>query len=416
MYWFRKAHDHLEPGQRGGLVGTNSVSQNRARGVSLDYLAANGGVITDAVSTQVWPGEAAVHVSLVNWVKKPPEPPTTFTLDGTPVAEISTSLRMAGAARAEVLDGNVGRSFQGPIPGDEGFIIDRAEAIALLKRGDADYKRVVRPYLIGKDITTQPGGLPSRWVIDFGSMSLENAEGYPAALAIVRQRVKPRREQNRRKAYREYWWRFSEPRARMRAATAGFDRYVAGTATGKRLLLTWTSADVCPSNLVNVFAFDDDYAMGVLLSCAHGSWAWAQSSTLKGDLRYTPTTVFATFPWPSPDDAQRARIAEIAKRLIELRDKLSIERNIGLTTLYNECDEGAHKELRELHGQLDREVSDAYGWSASVLSDPVEITSRLLALNAAIAAGDQEYIPFAPLTPPEAPQSERLFVPDGELL
>lgn len=48
---------------------TNSISQNRARGVSLDYIVETGGVITDAVSTQKWPGEANVHVSIVNWIK-----------------------------------------------------------------------------------------------------------------------------------------------------------------------------------------------------------------------------------------------------------------------------------------------------------------------------------------------------------
>ena len=198
----------------------------------------------------------------------------------------------------------------------------------------------------------------------------------------------------------------------MRAAERGLDRFVTGTATGKRLILAWAKADVCPSNLVNAFAFDDDYAMGVLLSRAHGRWAWTQSSTLKGDLRYTPTTVFATFPWPSSDGPQRVRIGDIANELIVLRDKLSIEREIGLTKLYNECDEGAYKELRELHDQLDRAVSDAYGWPPSVLSDPVEITSRLLVLNAAIAAGEQDYTPLPPLAPPPEPQSERLFLPD----
>ncbi len=415
VYWFRRAHDHLEPGQRAGLVGTNSVSQNRARGASLDYVAGGGGVITDAVSTQVWPGEANVHVSLVNWVKQPSAPPSAFILDGAPVTEISTSLTSAGAARAAILDANRGRSFQGPIPGDEGFVISRADAIDLLKRTDADYKRVVKPYLIGKDITTEPGAQPSRWVIDFGAMRLEEAERYGGAIEIVRERVKPRREQNRRKAYRDYWWRFSEPRTAMRAATNRLKRYVTGTATGKRLVLAWTEPDVCPSNLVNVFAFDDDYAMGILVSQIHERWARAQSSTLKADLRYTPTTVFATFPWPSPDDAQRARIAAVAKRLIELRDRLSLERNIGLTKLYNECDEGAHTELRELHDQLDRAVCDAYGWPVSVLSDPVEITSRLLALNSAIAKGKQEYTPFPPLTPRQEPQSDRLFAPDCHL-
>lgn len=149
--------------------------------------------------------------------------------------------------------------------------------------------------------------------------------------------------------------------------------------------------------------------MGVLHSSVHERWAWEQSSTLKADLRYTPTTVFATFVWPSPDDTRRARIAAIARRLIELRDRLSTDRSIGLTKLYNECDEGAHRELRELHDELDRAVSDAYGWPYSVLSHPGEVTSRLLARNAAIAGGETEYAPFPPLAPLEEPQSERLF-------
>jgi hypothetical protein len=84
VYWFRKAQDHLRANQRAGLVGTNSISQNRARGASLEYIVATGGVITDAVSSQKWPGEAKVHVSLVNWIKAPNPAPTEFVLDGKP--------------------------------------------------------------------------------------------------------------------------------------------------------------------------------------------------------------------------------------------------------------------------------------------------------------------------------------------
>jgi hypothetical protein len=52
---------------------------------------------------------------------------------------------------------------------------------------------------------------------------------------------------------------------------------------------------VLPSEKAQVFAFDDDYSMGVLSSFAHEAWAWARSSTLKGDLRYTPTSVLRRF-------------------------------------------------------------------------------------------------------------------------
>ena len=68
-HWFRLAHDALPPGGRAGLVGTNTIRQNESREASLDYIVENGGVITDAISTQVWSGDAAVHVSIVNWEK-----------------------------------------------------------------------------------------------------------------------------------------------------------------------------------------------------------------------------------------------------------------------------------------------------------------------------------------------------------
>ena len=35
-YWFRKAHDVLQPGSRAGLVGTNTIRQNYSREASLD--------------------------------------------------------------------------------------------------------------------------------------------------------------------------------------------------------------------------------------------------------------------------------------------------------------------------------------------------------------------------------------------
>ena len=69
VYWFRRTHDEMKPGQRAGLVGTNTIRQNYSREGGLDYIVNNNGTITDAVSTQVWLGDAVVHVSIVNWVK-----------------------------------------------------------------------------------------------------------------------------------------------------------------------------------------------------------------------------------------------------------------------------------------------------------------------------------------------------------
>ena len=177
VYWFRRATEQMRPGARAGFVATNSVSQGRARKASLNDVVAHGGVITDAVSRQKWPGEAVVNVSIVNWVQQPAEPPERFELDGQEVVGISTRLRESKLAieEYEPLQANLGRSFQGPIPVGS-FYLDIDEAEALLGRPEVDYADVVRPYLNGDDIAVDPGQHPRRFVIDFGFRQLEEAE------------------------------------------------------------------------------------------------------------------------------------------------------------------------------------------------------------------------------------------------
>lgn len=397
VYWFRKAHAHLKPGQRAGLVGTNSISQNTARTASLDYIVKNGGVITDAVSSQRWPGDAKVHVSLVNWVKQPDKAVERFVLDGNEVSGITSSLRKGGAQdwKPQPLAANRDRCFQGPIPVGKGFIITEATAQELLADRSADYAKVVRRYVVGDDLANRIDQSPGRWIIDFGERPLELASKFPRALAIVRETVKPKRDKVSMKSRRINWWLFGANAPGARAAISGLGRFAVVGRVGKRMLMAWQDNATCPSDLVNVFAFDDDYSMGVLLSRAHDAWAWAQSSTFKRDLRYTPTTVFATFPLPDPvTDDQRQAVAAAAAALYERRSELCFEHNMGLTALYNLMDDGGFTDLAALHKKLDVAVAAAYGWPASVAQNPTELVARLTALNREIVEGGRPYSPF----------------------
>jgi hypothetical protein len=397
VYWFRKAHDHLTADQRAGLVGTNSISQNRARSASLEYIAANGGIITDVVSTQKWPGDAKVHVSLVNWIKTPSSPTEAFILDGEPVDGITPELRTPGHSTGVVakLGANKGWCFQGPIPVGDGFIIAADEARELLAVRKSNYRTVVRPYLTSDDLAEDPRQEGRRWIIDFAKMPLEAAMCYPAALKIVRERVQPGRAGNRDAGFRETWWLFGRPRIEMRAALSKLTRYIAGIRHGKRLLFVWCEPWTLASDATNVFAFEDDYAMGILSSSTHDAWAWSRSSTIKGDLRYTPSTVFEGFPWPYPITGEhRERIAALSRSLIARRQEICKENNFGLTTLSNLIDEGAYTGLKALHCELDEAVVTAYGWPKEVAQDDNKIVQRLLILNREIAAGTREYDPF----------------------
>jgi hypothetical protein len=177
----------------------------------------------------------------------------------------------------------------------------------------------------------------------------------------------------------------------MRLRLKGLTRFTASNAQGKRLLFCWFDVRVCASNLTKVFAFQEDHEIGVLASSIHEAWARAQSSTLEDRFRYTPTTAFETFPWPVGDTAE---VARLANRLIARRSEICLERNIGLTKLYNQMSDGAWGDLRELHIALNEAVAAAYGWPRNVAHDRDESNRRLLELNRAIAAGEIDYRPF----------------------
>jgi hypothetical protein len=250
---------------------------------------------------------------------------------------------------------------------------------------------VIRPYLAGEDIANDPRQLPSRFIVDFGTRPLEEAMEYPDAVQIVRLQAKHGRESSRSYGRNPRWWQFLWPRPVFRERIADTNRFIAGTATGKRILFAWCDVEVIASNSTNVFALDDDSAMGVLSSKLHVEWARAQSSTLEDRIRYTPTSAFGTFPWPS---GSLTEVGDAAERLCERRTEICVDQDIGLTTLYNQVDDGAWGDLRDLHRILDEAVAAAYGWPRSVAHDPDETNRRLLELNRAIAAGEIPYDPF----------------------
>lgn len=399
VYWVRKAHQELGQGERAGMVVTNSLSQGRARSASLEWLAESEGVITNAISSQDWSGEAAVDVSIVNWIKEPADGRALrFVLDGVEIDEpISASLTPASLAveGAGPLPPNSNHAFYGCILGGTGFILDEDKARELRSKGP-QWESVIRPLLTGDDLTQRPDLGPSRWVIDFAFMSLEEAMQFPEALEIVRERVKPQRDQVRRASYRKNWWRFSEPIRGMRIALQGLGRYIACPSVAEvGGAFCWVDAAAIATSQATVFAFDDEYSIGVLCSHVHSNWAAAQSSTLENRRRYTPSTAFETFPWPDPTAQDRESIADIAARFVDLRSEICSKRQIGLNRLYQDLAEGAHAGLAALWRELDHAVAAAYGWPATAAEDASESNRRLLELNEAVIDGREPYDPFA---------------------
>ena len=331
VYWFRRAQDTLPEGGRAGLVATNTIRQNETREASLDYVLDHGGTITEAVSTQVWSGEAAVHVSIVNWIKgDAPGLKKLFTqkgddTEGDWVVEETERINSTLSIRCDVtgalpLTANQKpkRCYVGQYPFNEGFLLEPQEAGEWIAR-EPKLSEVLFPYMIGRDLIEKC--VPTRWIIDFGQRDMLEAMRYPVAFERVKDKVMPTvlakstkekaatgKESTRWSRLAGRWWQFRDYQPGTMAAIAAIPRYIACSRVTKRPIFEFVSNTVHPDNALMVFPMPDDYSFGLLQSGLHWAWFKARCSTLKGDFRYTSDTVFDTFPWPqTPTLAQRGR-------------------------------------------------------------------------------------------------------------
>ena len=422
-YWFEKAGQHIAAGKatRAGLVATNSIrggANRRALQAAIDTRR-----IFEAWSDEPWVIDgAAVRVSLVCFSRIDDDFVSDARLDGQPVDEIYADLtaRRGGAGVnltvVRRLSENANVAFMGDTKGGP-FDVAGDQARAWLRlpanpngRINAD---VLKPWVNGMDLTSRPAG---KWIIDFGwTMSDGDAALYEEPFRWVKEYVYPVRQENRRKAYREYWWRHVEPRQGMWRALDGLSRYLATPRVAKHRLFVWCDARICPDSALIVIARDDDTTFGILHSRFHEVWSLRLCTSLEDRPRYTPTTTFETFPFPdglTPDvpaadyanDPRAADIADAARRLVELRDrwlnppewvewvdepvpgypKRPVPRDEDaakplkkrtLTNLYNDRPQW----LADAHTALDTAVAEAYRWPADISDD--DALGELLALN-----------------------------------
>jgi hypothetical protein len=207
-----------------------------------------------------------------------------------------------------------------------------------------------------------------RFIIDFFDLDLDHAKRWPELLTIVRQKVKPDRDYQKRKALRARWWQYAEKRPGLYRAIAELDSVlVTGSQAAAHFAFARLPARMVFSSNLNVFPFDTYAAFGALQSRPHEVWARFFGSTMKDDLSYTPTTCFETFPF-STNFYRDTSLSETAEDYYEFRAQLMATADEGLTRTYNRFHDPGEQspeilKLRALHDAIDRAVLDAYGWT-----------------------------------------------------
>jgi SAM-dependent methyltransferase len=407
VYWFRLANDRLGDRGRAGFVATDSIREGASKVASLDYIVGRGATITEAVSSQKWPGTADVNVSIVNWIKGEDDHPKTLVLpDGTKQIlpfigpTLSDQIDLTGARRIAA-NTKPKRCFQGQTPGHDGFVLNTSLAKRLCS-GPCGTE-VIRPFLTGKELNAT--GRPERWIIDFDQTAKAYAErAAPEAFAHIKDTVLPYREAKARgeasanaaalvgnpnarvnrhnEQFLSHWWQLSWRRNEMLAAIAPLTRYIGMSRYAIRSRMSiyaYIDTHIRPMDKVVVFAFDDDYSFGVLQSNLHRRW-FENRASLGQAISYTNQSAFDTFPWPQDPSAQEVTaVAAAASRLLEHRQHLLAD-GIRLGQMYDALRTPGSDLLLDLHLELDNAVSAAYHLRSK--TDPV---LELLKLNRALA-------------------------------
>lgn len=414
-YWFPLTHDRLPAGGRAGLVATNTVRENDSRKVSLDYIVDNDGVITEAVSSQPWSGDAQVHVSIINWMKatnnkNPPKNNVLWLNNGElrlELPSIPPTLSPAVDVRSAVsLPPNTSpvTCFQGQTPGvTRGFVIDLAQQTRLRAELHKTTS-VIHPFLGGDEllktleIERYVIDLPYEDIVDARRIAEPVMTHLEATVLPVRRAAAEREEERNRQsladnpnattnrhhaAFLNRWWQLGYRRSEMLDALNSIDRYIATSrvASERRMsVFDFIDASIRPGDSLTVIALDDDYSFGIVSSEIHRVWLKARCSTLETRLRYTTTTVWDSFPWPQNLNADIvSNVTSIVKELLGLRISY-LKEGTSLATQYDALRDPGESKLRDLHSELDDAVLIAFGFTRED-----DVLAQLLALNQDIA-------------------------------
>ena len=377
-HFFRRAFNLARERGVVGLIATNTIGQGDTRSTGLRWICKNGGTVYSARRRIKWPGEAAVVVSVVHIMKGSA---TGLSLDGREVDFISAFLFHGGGHDdPERLAANSGKSFQGSIVLGMGFTFDDTDSRDIatplyemhrLIDHDKRNRIAIFPYIGGQEVNANPKHAHHRYVINFGTRSEEECRSlWPDLMAIVEDKVRPDRAKLTRNAIgnkrARYWWHYGSLASELYTSISSLDRVLVMSRVGQRAALAFLPTGAVFADSLIVFPFETFAAFCVLQSRPHEIWARFFGSSMKDDLRYTPSDCFETFPFPIGWETHSV-LEAAGKEYYEFRAALMVQNDEGLTKIYNRFHDPDGRspkivELRKLHAAMDRATLGAYGW------------------------------------------------------
>ena len=437
-FFFRRFDALVNPSGVASSLAPNTLAQAKNRREAMAPLVTGDPPpfqIVRARKSETWPGDANVYICMSlfarsalsdqrfmrfdaqQWLADVEHLPISSYLDLYPEMDFATLPSM-----------NDGVCYQGHITRGE-YFIHNAPTETLQQALDkipTHERSSLGTYLNNQELMQQPRPEPSRIAINFFDTiveaGLENApaskqlswlEANRPVLLKQLKEVAPGSEQsvrdtrleledNQKNApHREFWWLFAYPRINLKKRSEALEQVVAFGAVSKvwspshlPMRETTTGLRICPSHAVFISPVQEKAFFATLTSFLFEAHMRREASTLKGDVRVTPTDSLPVFPLPwKPvwDEAEgrpfitevprrtEARLGGVVDRLLAHRQAMldkPLEHEVpegeltsqwGPTKLYNLYDDPTQTfeavvTLRALHEELLEAVLREYGW------------------------------------------------------
>ena len=359
--WYKKAADLMKnTAIRAALVSTNSVTQGESVSLLWKPLFESGVHIDFAHRTFRWDSEASskahVHCVIVGFSLAPNNAPRVIYSDDRPqvVNHINGYLIDADDAfvdsRSKPLC-SVPSIGMGNQPIDNGqYLFTQEEMYEFLKTEPSAEKWFKPWYGAQEFINQQP-----RYCLWLGNCPPNELRKMPHCM----KRIEAVREY-RASSSRASTVKLASTPTRFQTENMPAGTYIVipevSSERRRYVPIGYMDSSVLCSNKLRLMPDANLYHFGVLTSNVHMAWMRTVCGRLKSDYSYSVNIVYNNFPWPTPTDAQKAKIEQTAQAILDAR---ALYPDCSLADLYDEVT--MPPELRKAHQQNDKAVMEAYG-------------------------------------------------------
>ncbi len=363
--WYKKAAALLQgTNTHAALVSTNSITQGEQVAILWKALAKMGIRIDFAYRTFRWDSEAEikahVHCVIVGFsCSESVKEKTIYLNDSQSIAASNINGYLIDSPDVFVESRKVPLSqvpemLFGSMPNDGGNFILSEEEVAVMKSKYPESEKFIKKFLGAEEFINNK----KRYCLWLVNASPAEMRKIPPIMERVAN-VQKLRSESKRAATQKL---AATPTlfGEIRQPVSGTYLLVPSTSSEKRryVPLGFLDCNVISSNANLIVPNASLYHFGILTSNVHMAWMRAVCGRLEMRYRYSASIVYNNFPWPTPTEAQKAKIEQTAQAILDARNKFP---DCSLADLYDEA--AMPPELRKAHQENDRTVMAAYGFN-----------------------------------------------------